>query len=186
MSAPTFFVAVPLLAILAVATFCDLRERRIPNALSLGGAALGLLVNVVTLGPAGAVLALIGWALCLGCLVPLYVSGGTAAGDVKLMAMVGAFIGPQDMPLALLATLLAGGVLTLTVTLCEGTTRQMLHNVRNMLCSAWWRLACREVPRIDPVPDSAGRMPYAFAIASGAWLQWMRADSSLAARLALY
>jgi hypothetical protein len=55
-----------------------------------------------------------------------------------------------------------------------------------MLCSAWWRLACREMPRIDPAPASAGRMPYALAIASGAWLQWMLADSSLAARLALY
>jgi prepilin peptidase CpaA len=163
MSAPTFFVAVPLLAILAVATFCDLRERRIPNALSLGGAALGLLVNVVTLGPAGAVLALIGWALCLGCLVPLYVSGGTAAGDVKLMAMVGAFLGPVNGFIACLLTLVAGASLA-------------------TLCVLWRNFIA---PRLSPRPELAGsngherrdpapfkasaleKIPYAGAIAVG-------------------
>jgi Flp pilus assembly protein protease CpaA len=60
MSTPSFVVAVPLLAILAVATFSDLRTRRIPNALSLGGAAFGLLVNVVNFGTPGAVAAVLG------------------------------------------------------------------------------------------------------------------------------
>lgn len=163
----------------------DFRHRRIPNSL----VAAGMLAAMACAGAADGIglrLALAGMALGLLSLLPLYALGGLGAGDVKLMAMVGAFIGPQGMPLALLATLLAGGALTLTVTLCQGTTRQMLHNVRDMLCSAWWRLACREMPRIDPVPASAGRMPYALAIASGVWLQWMLADSSLAARLALY
>ena len=73
MPAPILTVAVPLLAIVAVATWSDLRDRRIPNGLSLGGAALGLLVNTVTFGPSGLVLAAFGWALCLACFIPLYV-----------------------------------------------------------------------------------------------------------------
>jgi prepilin peptidase CpaA len=117
MSTPSFVVAVPLLAIVAVATFTDLRERRIPNALSVGGAALGLLVNAVHFGLAGAVLAVLGWALCLVCFLPLYMTGGTAAGDVKLIGMVGAFLGPMNGFVACGFALMAGaslGVLVMT------------------------------------------------------------------------
>jgi prepilin peptidase CpaA len=174
-----------LAGLLLLAVRHDFRHRRIPNVL----VAAGMLAALACAGLADGIglrLALAGTALGLLALLPVYALGGLGAGDVKLMAMVGAFIGPQGMPLALLATLLAGGVLTLAVTLCQGTTMQMLRNVRDMLCSAWWRLACSEMPRIDPLPACAGRMPYALAIASGAWLQWMLADSSLAARLALY
>ena len=94
MPAPTFVVAVPLLAILAVATWSDLRDRRIPNGLSLGGAALGLLVNAVTSGPSGLALAAFGWLLCLLASFRFTSTGGTAGGDVKLMAMVGASSDP--------------------------------------------------------------------------------------------
>ena len=163
MSAPTFLVGVPLLAILAVATFSDLRDRRIPNGLSLGGAALGLLINVTSFGPTGALLAVLGWALCLGCLIPVYVTGGTAAGDVKLMAMVGAFLGPVNGFVACLLTLVAGALLA-------------------SLCLAWRnfiapRLASRPElagpngnERRDPAPFNANvleKIPYAGAIAVG-------------------
>ncbi len=152
MSAPSFIVAVPLLAILALATFSDLRERRIPNALSLGGAALGVLTNAVMSGPSGTVLALLGWALCLACFMPLYLSGGTAAGDVKLMGMVGAFLGVVNGFLACLLALIAGAAIA-------------------SLCLAWRKF-------IEPQLGAAGRgrvsaqaldkIPYASAIAVGA------------------
>jgi prepilin peptidase CpaA len=46
-------------------------------------------------------------------LLPLYVIQGTGAGDVKLMAAVGAFVGPIDAGFAMLLTFLAGGVFAL-------------------------------------------------------------------------
>jgi len=155
MSAPSFTVAVPLLAILAVATVSDLRTRRIPNGLSLGGTALGLLINAFTFGPSGLALAVIGCALCVGCLMPLYVSGGTAAGDVKLMAMVGAFLGPLNGFMACLFALVAGASLA-------------------SLCLAWRNLAAHRLSTqlgLKPAPavgNALDKIPYAAAIALGA------------------
>ena len=111
MSAPSYIIAIPLLAIVAAATFTDLRARRIPNALSLGGAALGLLANATAFGSTGVLVALLGWVLCLVCFLPFYVTGGMAAGDVKLMATVGAFLGPLGGFVACAVALMAGGSL---------------------------------------------------------------------------
>jgi prepilin peptidase CpaA len=143
MSAPNLTVAAPLVAILFAAMVSDLRARRIPNGLSLGGAALGLLINAVAFGPTALGLALLGWALCLVCFLPLYALGGTAAGDVKLMAMVGAFLGPMNGFMACLFTLVAGALLA-------------------TLCLAWRKLGSS---RLDL--QALGKIPYATAIALG-------------------
>ena len=103
--------AVPLLAIVAFATVTDLRSRRIPNGLSLGGAALALVISTTLYGGAGFWVAVLGWLICLACFIPFYLGGGMAAGDVKLMAMVGAFLGPIQGLVACACTLVAGGAL---------------------------------------------------------------------------
>ena len=84
-----------LLVLVVSAAVIDLAIRKIPNLLLLGGwlGALGLYGNVAMPGAAiGTALggALIGFALFL----PLYALRGMAAGDVKLMATVGLFLGP--------------------------------------------------------------------------------------------
>jgi prepilin peptidase CpaA len=159
MSAPHFAVAVPLLAILAVATLSDVRTRRIPNGLSIGGAALGLLVNAFTFGPSGLALAAIGCALCLGCFMPLYVSGGTAAGDVKLMAMVGSFLGPVNGFLACLLALVAGASIA---TVCLAWRNHVAPRLRTAGSSA-------DQP-LESAPfggHALDKIPYATAIALG-------------------
>jgi len=72
MLATNFTSAVPLLAIVAVATATDLRSRRIPNGLSLGGAALGLVVSTTLYGAPGFVMAVLGWLFCFACFMPFY------------------------------------------------------------------------------------------------------------------
>ena len=108
MLSPTITSTVPLLAIVAFATAADLRSRRIPNGLSLGGAALALVISTTLYGAPGFWMAVLGWLICLGCFLPFYFGGGMAAGDVKLMAMVGAFLGPIDGLVACACTLVAG------------------------------------------------------------------------------
>ncbi|MEW6168858.1 MAG: A24 family peptidase [Pseudomonadota bacterium] len=106
-----------LLVLLALAVRGDLRRQRIPNGLTLGGTALGVVLHAFEHGSAGASTALTG-ALAAGLvLLPLWLLRGMGAGDVKLMAAVGAHLGPVLGVAASLATLIAGGVLALAVLL---------------------------------------------------------------------
>ncbi len=144
-----------LIALLLVAAASDVRTGRIPNWLVLGGALYALACNSLFPGyphDAGLVFALEGLGVGLAVLLPLYLLRAMGAGDVKLMAMAGAFLGPWGAVAAVLGTLLAGGVLALAFALRAGQLAHMLLNVG--------ALALR--------PEaSAGRMPYGVAIAAG-------------------
>jgi prepilin peptidase CpaA len=98
-----------------VATVVDIRVRRIPNALTatMAGVGLGLAaagVSGVSLG--GSVL---GFMLGFALMMPGHALGATGAGDVKLMAAVGAIVGPGLAVSAFLFTAVAGGILALAV-----------------------------------------------------------------------
>jgi len=99
-------------------------------------------------------------------LLPAYAIGGMGAGDVKLMAMVGAFLGPVSALGAVLTTLVVGGVLALTVALWRGVLRHALSNVRFVLSQTMLKTLPGGV-QLEAPPYSAGSLPYAVAIASG-------------------
>lgn len=103
----------PTCAVLAVATFTDLRSRRIPNWLVLPFLAAGLIVPGWLQGWLGFWHSLEGFGL--GALIygALAVFGGMGMGDVKLVAAIGAWVGPQQLLLAIFVTAMAGGVMAL-------------------------------------------------------------------------
>lgn len=91
----------------------DLRSRRIPNALVMAGAVTGILLQGVLAGFGGILAALSGLAVGLLILLPGYLFGFTGAGDVKLMAAVGSFLGASGVFLAALASIGVGGLIAL-------------------------------------------------------------------------
>lgn len=106
-----------LAAGLAVAVVIDLRSRRIPNLLTALMAATGL--GLAATGSSGLTVAasLGGMVLGLLLMMPGHALGATGAGDVKLMAAVGAIVGPGLIVPAFLFTCIAGGVLATGVAL---------------------------------------------------------------------
>ena len=100
-----------MLALLAIAVLSDMQERLIPNQLVVIGLLVGLTGQTWLGGGIGFTVAASGALVGLICLLPFYISGGLGAGDVKLMAMCGAFLGPLHVVVASVASLLVGGVI---------------------------------------------------------------------------
>jgi prepilin peptidase CpaA len=170
-----------LTALLLVAVVSDLRSRRIPNTLVLAGLAVAFIVHTIALGMGSVPLAgrtwwapLAGLLTGLALLMPLYLLHATGAGDVKLMAMVGAFIGVQPVLTATLYTLVAGGLLSLVFMFGRGVAAQTLANVRFLLTDWALRASSGQGARLAPLQTTAARLPYAVAIAlgTGAALLW--------------
>jgi prepilin peptidase CpaA len=147
------------------ATVVDVRQRRVPNVLTMGVASAGLLLAMADLGTVTVGGALGGLALGLALLLPAHVFGATGAGDVKLLAAFGALLGPADVFDAFLRAAILGGVLALVVALWRGRLRETLYGTA-MLVTTRNRAAAALIEH----PAANNRFPYAPAIACGAAL----------------
>jgi prepilin peptidase CpaA len=87
---------IPFVFALVACSF-DLKERRIPNAISVVLLASGLLFHLCTGGWQGLLTSISGFAVGFGVLLILYLVGGGGAGDVKFMGGVGSWIGPYHV-----------------------------------------------------------------------------------------
>lgn len=166
------------LAVLALAMLMvvesDLRAQRIPNVMVLLVLLAGLVLN--TAGPAngreglfshfpgalGAGQALLGVLVGLALFLPLHLLRAMGAGDVKLLAALGAFTGPVEVISLALCVLMAGGLLAVARMLWTGKSGVVLGNIKGVLGSLG-----SGVRQFDPATQSAGRMPYALAFAGG-------------------
>ncbi len=175
-----------LASLLCGAVLFDLSSRRIPNRLVLVGIGLAFALHAVATISASHSLAgrewwtpLAGLATGLALLMPLHLLQAMGAGDVKLMAMVGAFIGASATLSATLYTLLAGGLLSLVYMVGRGVAAQTLANVRLMLTDWVQRAGTGQGARLAPLQTTAARLPYGVAIAMGtaASLLWPLANS---------
>ncbi|WP_047551902.1 A24 family peptidase [Methylotenera sp. G11] len=165
-----------LSVLLLLATREDMRSHRIPNRLVLAGVVLGLALNGLLPGGLGWLAALKGLALGLAVLLPIYLLRAMGAGDVKLMGMVGAFLGAGDLIGALIATLIAGGVMALVAALWSRQFLNLLLNIRGMLLGGLLRMSTGRPPLMNDMPLSVGQLPYAVAITTGTlgYLVWQR------------
>ena len=116
---PQFLVAAVLLGALIAITAIDLRHQIIPDVISLPGIVVGFVANSLLPGGVSWLDSLIGIAVGGGIfLVIILVSGGgMGGGDMKLGAMLGAFLGWKLGLLALLLGVLAGGAVAVVLLL---------------------------------------------------------------------
>ena len=162
-------IAVLILLLIAASVF-DYRSQRIPNRLVQLGVLFGLIYNIAfpPYRDAGMLWPFAGMGLGFLAFLPLYLISATGAGDVKLMAMVGAFVGPFDMIGILLCTMAAGGVLSLLLVLARGTGGLLLRNLTALLKLGFLSGQAGIRPDLSLNADaSAGKLPYALAISTG-------------------
>lgn len=165
------YIEFPLIGLVTLAAIIDLRSRRIPNLLIVAGLIAALLANLWLHSGAGWTTWGLGMLTGFALFLPLYLMRGMGAGDVKLIAMVGAFLGPSATIRVALITFIVGGVLTLAVAARNGRLRLLLGNLRTMLMGSLIKsTVLHQMPTIDAAPMSAGKMPYGLAIALGTFI----------------
>ena len=151
-----------------VACAHDLRQRRIPNVVSLILAAAGLTLAVSGVTGISVWSSVAGAGLGLALMLPGHMLGATGAGDVKLLAASGAVIGAGQIFEAFAFTAVAGGVLALAFAWHRGRLGRTVRQTAR-LCTAP-RAAHAEIES----PAEHNRFPYAPAIAVGVIIAALR------------
>jgi prepilin peptidase CpaA len=156
----------PTLAVLAIATFTDIRSRRIPNWLVFPFLLAGLVVSTWVAGWHGLGQSLLG--LVIGGLIYglLAMMGGMGMGDVKLCAAIGAWIWWKQLVLALVLIGVAGGLMALVWAACGGFLGEMFSGAGDLLFG-WRKRGMHTPPDLNLSNPKARKMPYAPAIAIG-------------------
>jgi prepilin peptidase CpaA len=164
-------VAGLLLAVVITAAVYDVRFRRIPNWLTLTGIVLGFGLNAFLdyQRPLdGLKRSAMGLALAFGVYFILYLIHAMGAGDTKLMAAVGAIVGPGDWFGIFILTALIGGLFALILLLARGRVRKTFWNVAflmNELGHARAPFMKRE--ELDVKSPKALTLPHGFTICVG-------------------
>jgi prepilin peptidase CpaA len=165
---------VAVLLVSSIACVWDLRTRHIPNLLTFGGAALAIADAIRVAGPGGLVTSVGGWLTGAALFMPMFVLGGMGAGDVKLAACIGAWLGPMPALFVAIYSAIAGGVMAVAVALYTGYFRQAVGNVW-LLLAHWRVVGIRPLPELTLEGSRGPRLPFALPIAAGALaVLWFR------------
>lgn len=156
----------PTLIVLAVATFTDLRSRRIPNWLVLPFLVVGIAVSGWLHGWAGLGHSLAGMALGAFLFGILALMGGMGMGDVKLCAAIGAWIWPGQLITALVLTGIVGGIMALCWAAAGGFLGELFKGTGNLVFG-FGKRGLKPDPELNINNPLARKMPYAPAIAIG-------------------
>lgn len=162
--------------VMVMAGILDLHSRRIPNALTVTGVAAALVLRA-PLGWEALGDGLFGIGLALLLTVPFFLVKALGGGDVKLMAAVGAFMGPVELLGACLLISLLGGVVALVEAIRRGALRTVLINVAYMVIRVFSPLRRQLTPTLTS--PSAMTIPYGVPIAVGALVWWFTGGSKV-------
>ena len=150
-----------LIALLAAYT--DLRWRRIPNWLTVSGFLLGLGLNAAVSGWGGLKSSLLGAGLGLLVLFPFVILRSLGAGDWKLAAAIGSFVGPGRLLDLLLASIFVAGAMAVALIIYKGRVRETIRNMKHLLRSlATFHMPGPEVSLDNP---HSLKVPYGVALA---------------------
>jgi prepilin peptidase CpaA len=160
-----------LVVLVCLAGWYDLRYRKIPNWLNLSGVVFALSTAALQSGFNGLKIAALGGLCAIAVYFPLYLLRGMGAGDVKLMAAIGALTGPGNWFTIFLLTAVLGGLSALTLVVYRRAGRQTLCNLGTILRElVHGRAPVHRAPELDIRNQRALRLPHGAVIAAGALL----------------
>jgi prepilin peptidase CpaA len=116
--------------VLIWAAWIDGRQLRVPNWMTYPLVFSGLIYGACTGGWEGLGHSAVGMLVGLACLLPLYSVGGMGAGDVKLMAGMGAWVGASTTWYAFCVSVVVGAVMAVIMAWRRG---KLQHHSLNFL-----------------------------------------------------
>jgi leader peptidase (prepilin peptidase)/N-methyltransferase len=146
----SFFVSFLLVAALIVISFIDLDVRIVPDVISLPGIVCGLVLSVLGYfligrnselipSPLSSLVGIVSGGGFLLATAWLYekITGveGMGGGDIKLLAMIGAFLGWPSVPVTLFIASLIGSIVGVTCMLLTGAGRRLALPFAPFLCA---------------------------------------------------
>lgn len=157
-----------LMIILLPAVVYDCRYHRIPNIISLSGWIIGPMIYAISDSLPGITSSLYGFLLIFSLTFPLYMLQWMGAGDVKLMAGIGAIVGIGNAPGILLGILATGGLMGIVMLLHGRLFKESFQRYGAMLGVS---LAIKKPVYLVPNEQEKKLvMPYALPIAIGTFL----------------
>lgn len=159
----TMTLVIPWLVVLC---WMDIRSRRLPNALTLGGLAGGLVLAAVRYGADGFVDALTAAGVCVLILILPFLVRAAGGGDLKMLAACGTFVGLRGT-LPLFVAMSFSGLLVALVMLVarQASAHRLKHIFRTLFDWRYDRAAGKAA--LPPREDESGRIPFSLAIAAG-------------------
>ena len=163
----------PQLTYPAAATACalvgsifDVKSRRIPNFITMPAFLFGLVLHLALGGWRQLLSSLAAGLICGLVFLVFYLAGGMGAGDVKLCAAIGAWIGPGQLLIALVIAGMAGGIMVLCWAAFGGFLNELFTGAGDLVFG-WKERGMQRDPELVLTNPLKRKMPYAPAIAIG-------------------
>jgi prepilin peptidase CpaA len=166
-------ILVLAIAILAIIAFADMRTRRIPNALSIAVATLGLIRMILVHDPVVASQTLAAGAAVFAAAFLLFSRGIVGGGDAKLVAATVLLIGYHDLFGFLFLMSLFGGALALAILARDKIRHQPL------ILSRPGKISSTTQAGGDSMVAAQSTVPYGVAIAAGGMITLILETSSM-------
>ena len=144
----------------------DVRAHRIPNLLNYSALALGLLAGTSLGGWRGLLQGVTGAFIGGGVFFLFYLVKGMGAGDVKLMAAGGAWLGIQQTLVVMMASAIAGGALAIVYVVFYRRVWSTVQNIGELI-RFHFTSGVRPHPELNLQDSGSVRLPYGLAIAFG-------------------
>ena len=151
-----------------IATYTEIKERRIPNWLTMSCLICGLVGTLAVGGMKDFEYSFLGMIIGGGIFLPFCLAGALGGGDFKLMAAVGAIVGYPLILWTLYYTVFAGGIMALLYAIWTGQLLKTIANLSRML------IGRKRKPKEGLKKEIT--LPYGIAIAAGTvWAIIMKA-----------
>ncbi|RST70324.1 prepilin peptidase [Siminovitchia acidinfaciens] len=156
--------------ILIISVITDLRSRKILNIVTLPAILVALIYHTFTPGLDGFLFSGKGFLVGLGLLLIPFLMKGIGAGDVKLLAAIGAWKGAMFVLYTAVYAGIIGGLVAVVVLV---KNKRLGFTLKNMLFSLMFLKGVKGSLQISDNGNNSISIPYAVPIALGALLTFL-------------